>query len=83
MIMEEKTEGQRPLRLVGFCKTCRRPGFGYLLYGVGPFICQNCANELANGVSPSTTTGSYRVTYTTSNSTTTDITDPNYPGRYS
>jgi hypothetical protein len=64
--------------LAGICKKCREFRYGYLLYGRGPFICYQCAEEAAkknpattdtSNVNPGTRYFSY--TFTTSNSTST------------
>jgi len=71
--MEQPEQAQKPLRLVGFCKKCREVGFGYLLHGVGPFLCYRCADEMAKNNPAPTRAATYFYTFTTSNSTTSNL----------
>src|SRR5919108_2193461 len=57
------TVEQKPYRLAGMCKRCHEFRFGFLLYGVGPFICQECAKTAHTN---SDTTGNNRIYWFTS-----------------
>ena len=64
-------EGKLAYRLAGICKKCHNFRFGYLLYGRGPFICYQCAEQAAKIPAATDTPGGlyFSYTFTTSNST--------------
>jgi len=67
--METQTP-QQPLRLAGLCKKCHEFRFGYLMHGVGPFLCYQCASNI-RGAEKDSVTGVWSFNFTTSNSATT------------
>jgi len=75
-------EQEKPYRLAGICRKCRELRLGYLLYGRGPFICYQCAEQAAKKipVNPTTTnppgTLHFSYTFTTSNSSSSTLPNP-------